>query len=42
MSGFFVAVGAGVSVGGTAVVGSDVGEGGSVFVGEGTAAVSVN
>jgi len=42
--GFVVAVGVGVLVGGTAVAGSgvDVEEGGSAFVGEGTAAVRVN
>ncbi len=42
--GFVVAVGVGVLVGGTAVVGSGVGveEGRSVTVGDGTAAVRVN
>ena len=44
IAGFFVAVGVSVLVGGIAVVGSGAGveEGGSVFVGEGTATVRVN
>ena len=41
-AGFVVAVGAGVSVGGIAVVGLAVGDGGGVLVGEGTAAVKVS